>query len=162
NYGQYFIKSKDVERNPRLSQFFWIGLILGRNRAIEVGPHIALNTELVVVDGAKNAQGEDLGTFENPSNTVRYGVKGVVRIVDDPVKVRGKARFEKTNYYNIDDAATPTRVELEGDATYELSSQFDASMRMKYYSTKTDGTVSTKSGEFDILLGLVYKIGAQR
>lgn len=162
NYAQGFIKSDEIERNPLLRQFFWVGLRLGQNGAVEVGPHAALSTEIVTIEGQTDAEGNELNAFESESNSARYGVTGSVRVNAHPMQVSGRARWEKTDFYNVENSATPTRVELEGDAIYEITDAVDASVRMKYYSTEVDDTTSMKSSEIDILFGLVYRIGSRR
>lgn len=156
NYIQYFFDSEGAERNARVSQFVWLGLALGAQRAVEVGPHLAANTELVTVDGT------DQGVFESDNNTFRYGVKGTVRVDARPLRVRGRGRWEKTSFYNVDGASAPTRTELEGDAAYELSRLIDATLRLKYYATGADDIGAIKTSEFDILFGLMYMIGGRR
>jgi hypothetical protein len=157
-YGQYFFSDKvndrDYERNPRVTLFAWLGMVVGQNGAFKIGPHVAANTILVTVDTP-----QDIGFFEDASNTVRYGVKGSVSIRSKPVRVRGSGRYELLNYYNQDNAPTPSRLELQGEGSYDISNQIGASVKLKYFSTGSDDQNAIETSEFDILFALIYRIG---
>jgi hypothetical protein len=133
-----------------------MGLVLGRGGAFQIGPHLATNTILVTDDAT------DLGAFEHPNNTVRYGVKGSMDLVSEPIRIRGTGRYELLNYYNVDNSPTPSRFELEGDGTYDITEQVAASAKLKYYKTGSDDANALETSEIDFLLGLIYRIGGRR
>jgi hypothetical protein len=66
------------------------------------------------------------------------------------------------NYYNISGSPTPSRFEIEGDGTYDLTPAIAAWGKMKYYTTGSDDPTAIETSEFDILLGLIYRIGGGR
>jgi Bacterial SH3 domain len=152
-YGQYYFKSDDAERNALLNIYGWLGLETGNDAVFRIGPHLAANTELVMVDA------DTLGTFEGPYNTVRFGLKGTVQANVQPLRVRGSFRYEKLKYYNIDNSSSPTRMELEGEGVYRINSQYDASAKLKYYKTGSDDVGTVRSSEFDILFSVTYRLG---
>jgi hypothetical protein len=156
-YAQYFLADGDAKRNALVTQFLWLGLMLGTNGAFQIGPHVATNTIIVTEDTP-----DDLGAFEHPGNTVRYGVKGAMNINARPLRLRGTGRYELLNYYNVDGAPTPSRFEIEGDGTYDITNKIAASGRAKYYQTGSDDPAAIETSEFDILLGLIYRIGGGR
>ncbi len=158
-YLRYFFEENDLARNARVNQFLWFGLALGDHGAIQVGPHLATNTELVTVDGAVDTEGNELGTFENPNNSVRYGIKSSAQIKGRLFRARLAGRYEMTEFYNRDNAQSPSRFELEGNMTYQISRKIDASARAKYYTSGADDPGSRKTSELDILFGLIYRLG---
>lgn len=155
-YLQYYLKNGSAERNARISQFLWCGLLLSANQGIAVGPYVATNTDLITVAGS------DANAFESKANTVRYGVKGNVRVYAKPVQVDGQARYELSQFYNNKDAAAIGRLELEARASYAVSSRFDASAQIRYYTVGADETGAIKTSEFDLLFGLLYRFGQAR
>ena len=154
-YGQYYFENNNVKKDALVTQFAWLGLVLGSEGAFKVGPHIATNTILVTTDTP------DQGTFEHPNNTFRYGAKAAVDVRSRPLRIHGSGRYELLKYYNLDNAATPSRLELEGEGIYQIARRIDASAKLKYYATGSDDPGAIETSEFDILFGLIYHIGGQ-
>jgi len=101
----------------------------------------------------------DLGLFESASNTVRYGIKGSARINNQSVSIDGQVRYEKLQYYNMEKAPSPGRLEIEVRGLVAISSRLDASVQTRYYLTGADDPGAVRSSEFDILGGLIYHLG---
>lgn len=160
-YGRYFIKRDSTERNAELNIYGWLGMAFGEEIQLKIGPHLAANTELVLVDGTVDAQGEEVGLLESPNSTARYGVKGTAHIQTRKLKLRASGRYEILNAYNLDDAPKPTRFEFEGDAAYRIHALFDANVELQYFATGADEVGAIKTSEFDILLGATYHLGGR-
>ena len=158
-YGQYFFENNNVKRDALVTQFAWLGLVIGPDGAVKIGPHVATNTTLAIAD---RPPGQDTGTFEHPNNTVRYGAKVAVNIRRNPIRLRGSGRYELTTFYNQDDAPTPSRFELEGEGAYQINEQVDASLKLKFYSTGSDDPGAVESSELDVLFGFIYRIGGRQ
>jgi|GEM_PF-2467929 len=153
NYVQHYFRNGSAQRNGRLSQFAWCGLILAPNQGIIIGPYAATNTDLIADEDS------DLGLFESASNTVRYGIKGSARINNQSVSIDGQIRYEKLRYYNMKKSPSPGRLEIEVRGLVTVSSRLDASVQSRYYLTGADDPGAVRSSEFDILGGLVYHLG---
>lgn len=160
-YVQYFFENNGIERNALVTQYVWLGVSAGQNTVFRIGPHLATNTELVVIDGAVDPNGEELGTFESPDNTFRYGAKAELRTRERPLRARASARYEMLDYYNRDGAPTLTRLQLEGQGTYALTNQLDASASIKFYTSGSDDANALEMSETDLLFGLIYHLGAR-
>lgn len=152
-YGQYFLADGDAKRDALVTQFGWIGLMVGGESHFKIGPHLATNTILVTTDTP------DVGLFEHPGNTLRYGARASADMNLRPLRIRGAGRYEWLNYYNVDGASTPTRFELEGEGIYRVGRRIDIEARLKYYVTGSNDPGAIENSEIDILVGLVYRIG---
>ena len=152
HYVQHYFRDGSAQRNGRLSQFAWCGLILAPNQGIVIGPYLSTNTDLIADEDS------DLGPFESASNTLRYGIKGSARIDNPSLSVDGQFRYEKLQYYNIEDASSPGRLELEMRGLYTISPRIDAQVQTRYYFTGADDPGALRSSEFDILFGLIYHL----
>ena len=60
--------------------------------------------------------------------------------------------------YNIEDASSPGRLELEVRGLYTISPRIDAQVQTRYYFTGADDPGAVRSSEFDILCGLIYHL----
>ncbi|MBI5867341.1 MAG: SH3 domain-containing protein [candidate division Zixibacteria bacterium] len=152
-YGQYFLADGDAKRDALVTQFGWMGLMVGGESHFKIGPHLATNTILVTTDTP------DVGLFEHPGNTLRYGAKASADMNLRPLRIRGAGRYEWLKYYNVDGAPTPTRFELEGEGFYRVGRRIDIEARLKYYVTGSNDPGAIENSEIDILVGLVYRIG---
>ncbi|MFC1475467.1 SH3 domain-containing protein [Candidatus Zixiibacteriota bacterium] len=157
-YAQYFFENNDIERNAQINQFMWLGIIGGTSQTVKVGPHLGANTEFIVDSEAVDAQGNSLGTFESPNNTIRYGIKGSVAVNPRPLRIRGAGRYEIIEYYNIDNSSSPQRLELEGEGIYDINKKIATSVKFKYYRTGTD---AAESNEFDVLFAVLYRFDSR-
>ncbi|MBN1543312.1 hypothetical protein JW992_14320 [candidate division KSB1 bacterium] len=152
-YVLYFFKDGSTERNSRISQFLWCGILLAANQGIVVGPYVATDTDLVTVSGS------NVGPFESRANRVRYGVKGNVRLYKQPLSIDGQARYEVAQTYNIPDSPAPVRLEIQVNASYAVTPVVDATLRLQNYSIGADDPGAIQTSEFDVLVGLAYHLG---
>lgn len=160
-YIQYFFEKNDVKRNALITQYAWLGISTGGRTVFKIGPHIASNTEIVIVDGAIGPDGDDLGTFESPNNTIRYGAKAELRTRERPLRARVSARYELLEQYNIDNAPTLDRLQLEGEGTYSITPRLDASAQIQLYTSGSDDPNGLETTETDLLFGLKYHLGTR-
>ncbi|MBD3297636.1 MAG: SH3 domain-containing protein [candidate division Zixibacteria bacterium] len=160
-YIQYFMENNGVERNALITQYAWLGISTGGRTVFRIGPHIASNTEIVVVDGATGPDGDDLGTFESPNSTIRYGAKAELRTRERPLRARVSARYELLKQYNIDNAPTLDRLHIEGQGMYSITPRVDASAQIKLYTSGSDDPNATETTETDLLVGLIYHLGSR-
>ncbi len=161
-YIQYFIENNGVERNALITQYAWLGISTGGRTVFRIGPHIASNTDIVVVDGAIGPDGDELGTFESPNNTIRYGAKAELRTRERPLRARISARYELLKRYNVDKAPTLDRLHIEGQGTYSITQRVEASAQIKLYTSGSDDPNAIKTTETDLLVGLIYHLGSRR
>lgn len=160
-YGRYFLKSGDAERNAQLNLYTWLGLAGGDDGRFRIGPHVAANTELVLVDGAVNAQGEKLGPFDSPMNTVRYGLKAAAWIRSRLARGSIAGRYEILSIYNVKGASSPARLEFDGEGTYRVNERFDAHLSIRYYTSGSDRVGDARSSELDVLVGTTFFPGGR-
>ncbi len=157
HFFRWYFDDGDIERNAELNQYAWFGVAVSRKNPLRVGPFVAGDTDLITEEDVTDpVTGEELGTFDSPTNTVRYGIKGDAKISAGKIRGGFSGRVERLKLYNVDDSPTTNRLELSGDLEVPLTDVLTGSVRGQYYKTGSDDPGTVETSEIDLLFSLIY------
>ncbi|NNE08586.1 MAG: hypothetical protein HKN20_08495, partial [Gemmatimonadetes bacterium] len=163
HFFRWYFDNGGFERNAELNQFVWFGLVISPKQAFRAGPFVAGDTELVTVSSQLDPEsGDELGSFESPSNSVRYGVKGDARFSRGRVRGKMAGRFETTSFYNLEDSPSPNRLDISGNLEVVLRNDISGSVRGQYFKTGSDDPGALRTSEIDLLFSIIYRFDQTR